>query len=316
MTSDIYPKDFFERRVKIDPKLCFIIMPFRDRYDGIKKAIDAILKQQGFEAVHAKDIQQAGVIHTDIWDHIQRAAVIIAEVSEYNPNVYFELGVAMTVKDKSRLIIIREASSKEQYPFDISIFRCLHYSIDTEKGFRELEMNLRNYLDKISSEDDFLKSAMDRMKEWENVEYEYDRLLQISDLKLLKRRLGEEDLDRRLCAYAFASAMYYGSDCKFWSDLNKDNEMVVQPAANLVCGRYIRPGYRALYALQFMSEGVIKETMDNVGLRMGDREFALRIADAVMQKEVAKLVENEAGRRIGHDEAQKLLIQFKRWDNI
>ena len=59
MSSNIYPRDFFERRVKIDPKLCFIISPFKEEYDFIRKAVESIVQQSGFTAVHAEDIQQA-----------------------------------------------------------------------------------------------------------------------------------------------------------------------------------------------------------------------------------------------------------------
>jgi len=53
MSSVIYPRDFFERQVRMDPKLCFVLSPFKAKYEGIRKAVDAIVTQCGFKAVHA-----------------------------------------------------------------------------------------------------------------------------------------------------------------------------------------------------------------------------------------------------------------------
>jgi len=314
MAGSIYPKDFFQRRAKMDAHLCFVLTPSKVAYDDIRKAVDEIAAPCGFSPVHASAIRRPGTIHTDIWDHMQRAAVVIADVSEHNPNVYFELGVAMAVKDESRLIILRNAASSEPIPFDLSIFRFIPYTLGSKEGLSKLTDDLAAFLKTISGEDDFIKKMIEGMREWESADYEYDRLPQISDLKILRRRLSEEDLDTRVRAYALAASMYYSSDCKFWTDLNKENGMVVGPLSALMCGRYVRPAYRSAYALQYMSEGIRRDALDTVKRRMGNKDIASRLADAVMQMAVQKFVEEEVGKYIPVDEGLRLIAEFKRWD--
>ena len=313
MSSVIYPRDFFERQVRMDPKLCFVLSPFKAKYEGIRKAVDAIVTQCGFKAVHAKDIQQPGIIHADIWDHIQRAAVIIADVTEYNPNVFFELGVAAAVKDKSRLIMVRESTCDDTFPFDISVFRYISYenSIPDSLEFAE---NLKAFLSNIQAEDDFLQKIHARMHDWEKMEYEYDVLLRVTDLKLLKKRTGEEVPDGTICAYAFASSMYHKCDCKFWTDLNKDNALVIAPVIHLICGRYVRPSFRAAYALQFMAERIIKDCTDSISRKIADKEISSRLTNAIVQLEIPKFVREEAGKYVPMAESMMLLTDFTRWE--
>jgi len=313
MSSVVYPRDFFERRARLDPKLCFIISPFRAEYDGIRKVLDGIVGQCGFRAVHARDIQHSGVIHSDIWDHIQRAAVVIADVTEHNPNVFFELGVAATVKDKSRLIMIRRAAEADAFPFDISVFRCISYE-NTIESFGEMSEHVRAFLANVQAEDDFLRRILDRMKEWEGMDHEYELMLHVTELKTLRKRAAEETLPEAIAAYCFASSMYHKCDCRFWTDVNKDNIMLVDPMTSLICGRYHRPGYRAAYALQFISERVMKDCIDSFSARIRDKEFAARLGTAVVQLGVEGLVAQESGRHIPASETELLLADFRRWD--
>lgn len=314
MTSIIYPKDFFEQQVKIDPKLCFILSPFKQNYEGIKEAIDFIVRDSGFEPVRADDIRQPGIIHSDIWDHIQRAAVIIADVTEYNPNVFFELGVAATVKDKSRLIIVRQSSTGGEYPFDISTFRYIPYE-NTIPGSRKLTENLKSFLKNIFREDDAILDISEKMLEWKEIEYEYDLSLKPSDLKRLKKLSWIDALDKEISAYAIASSMYYKCDCKFWTDLNRDNIKVAEPIAYMICGRYAKPAFRAAYALQYMDEKVMVECFKKIE-KTRTEDILKRLIKSIQSSKVKEFIKKESGKYIPIADAQKLLTDFKRWDVI
>jgi hypothetical protein len=263
--------------------------------------------------VRADDIPHPGIIHSDIWDHIQRAAVIIADITEYNPNVFFELGVAATVKDKSRLIIIRQPSGGEEYPFDIRPFRCIHYKNDIG-GTRKLAEDLKSSLKTIRREDDAIWSVLDKMKEWKENEYEYDFLLKRSDLKRLKRLPWVDKLDKDISAYALASSMLQMCDCKFWTALNRDNMKAAESLAYMIYGAYRRPRFRSAYALQFMEENVRDECLKKVEGKARTDNLSKRLILSIRSLRVKDFVEEEAGKGILLNRAKELLDEFERWD--
>ena len=318
MDSEVYPKDFFERKAKIDPKLCFILSPFKKEYQGIREAIDTIVRDCDFEPVRADDIRRPGIIHSDIWDHIQRAAVIIADVTEHNPNVFFELGVAATVKDKSRVIIIRQPRGGDEYPFDIRPFRCIHYE-NSIPGAHKLAEDLKSYLRTIRREDDALWGVLDKMREWQEYDHEYDFLLTRSELKRLRRLPWVDRLDKDVAAYALASSMLHACDCKFWTDLNSSNMKAAESLAYMICGAYRRPRFRSAYALQNMEETVRIECLKRVKKkveRTGIDDTIKGLIQSIESLRVKDFVKEEAGKSIELAKAQELLSIFERWDAI
>lgn len=309
MDSQVYPKDCLKRQVWIDPNLCFILSPFKREYGDIREAAERC----GFQPVRADDILEPGIIHSDMWDRIQRAAVIIADVTEHNPNVFFELGVAAAVKDKSRVIIIRQPNAGDEYPFDIGPFRCIHYD-DSVSGRRKLTEHLEAYLRTIRREDDDVWVIRDKMDKWRENEYEYEFLLKRPDLKHMKRSPWTHKLDREISAYALASALVYACDVRFWTDLNKDNVEAAKCLAHLMLGAYRHPRLRAAYALQHMHTDVRMECVRGVSTRGGTDRITHRMLEGIQSSTVKQVVEEEAGKGIDVEVAQVVLREFERWD--
>lgn len=318
MENITYPRDFFRERRRINPKLCFLLIPFRDEFESIRKAIEPIVQDSGFELVAADNIRRPGVIHADIWDHIQRAAVIIADVSVHNPNVYFELGVAAAVKDKSRLILIRRADSQEEYPFDVRLFRYISYQGEKpQEG--ELSKDLGAYLATIRREDDDLWGVLDKMRRWERANFEYDSMLDKKELMPLKHLPWVDQLEANVATYALASSMLHASHCGFWTKANSSNMEAVKPMAYLLCGPYRRPRLRAAYALQYVDENVKNECLKVVRKKMDAGEtdnIAEDLIQSIDSLSVKEFVSGEAGKRIDEDVANEVLNNFDHWGAI
>jgi len=315
MGSDIYPKDFFTRDKKIDPKLCFILSPFKEKYDEVKEAVNNIVRECDFEPVRADDIRQPGIIHNDIWNHIQKAAVIIADVTEYNPNVFFELGVVSTIKDKSRLIIIRQKNSKEEYPFDIGPFRYILYE-NSIGGARKLAEDLKSFLKAINREDDAVWDILNKMRQWEEYDHDYDYLLHRHDLKSLKRIPWVDQIGKDLAAYALASSMLYTCDCKFWTDLNRCNVNVAEVLSDLVCGAYRRPCFKSAYAIQYLDESVRFDCLRTIKEKAKSPGINIKLNDLIKSIEthtVKDFVKEESGKTIEPNVSLDLLSIFERW---
>ncbi len=76
-------------------KNCFVMMPFGDKFNGIwKNVIKPSVEECGDICVRSDNIFNAGVIINDIIKCIRSADYLIAELTNKNPNVYYELGFA------------------------------------------------------------------------------------------------------------------------------------------------------------------------------------------------------------------------------
>jgi hypothetical protein len=70
-------------------KLCFVLMPFAEKYKSVYDIIiKPAAKQFDLEAKRADDIFDTKPIIQDIWEHINKAKLIIANLSRKNP-MYF-----------------------------------------------------------------------------------------------------------------------------------------------------------------------------------------------------------------------------------
>ncbi len=68
---------------------------------------------------------------------IMQAAVCFADITEDNPNVWFELGYAIAVNKDLCLVCSTERSSR--YPFDVQHRNIVKYSVDSSQDFDKLK---------------------------------------------------------------------------------------------------------------------------------------------------------------------------------
>jgi nucleoside 2-deoxyribosyltransferase len=58
-----------------------------------------------------------------VWESVNRARLIIADMTERNPNVFYELGIAHTLGKP----VIMITQSMDYVPFDLKHLRCIVY---------------------------------------------------------------------------------------------------------------------------------------------------------------------------------------------
>jgi hypothetical protein len=111
----------------IEPRLCFVLMPFQARLAAAYSQVRQALKDQcGITCRRADEIQNPGRITADIWHGIHRARFLVADLTERNPNVFYELGAAHALRKRVILLIERG----EEVPFDLVDVRYLRYDIE------------------------------------------------------------------------------------------------------------------------------------------------------------------------------------------
>lgn len=90
-----------------------------------KNIIQPTVKGSGLECVRADEIQDSGLIDKSMYALLMHADLVIADISTYNPNAIYELGIRHAVRPYST-IIINEKGGK--IPFDLDHTRTFHYS--------------------------------------------------------------------------------------------------------------------------------------------------------------------------------------------
>ena len=115
------------RSLPTEGDYCFVLMPFSNDYDlqnVYKNHVKLVIENKcGLRCERADDIYNISGVMQSIWEGINRARLIIADVTGRNPNVFYELGIAHTLGKP--VIIITQ--SMDYVPFDLRHMRCIVY---------------------------------------------------------------------------------------------------------------------------------------------------------------------------------------------
>jgi hypothetical protein len=103
---------------------CFIVMPFGQEWSGdVHRILAKACEAAGVRAVRGDDLFTPTDILEDIWQSLNAADFVIADITGRNPNVLYELGIAHTLA-KPVLILSRDASD---IPIDLATRRVILY---------------------------------------------------------------------------------------------------------------------------------------------------------------------------------------------
>jgi hypothetical protein len=110
-----------------DQRPCFVAMPYgEDWFESVKQTILNAGKAKRFDCVVSLDMSTAGQIVEQIWQQLRRAEVVVADLTNGNPNVYYEVGLAHALGKE----IIFITQDQNELPFDLSKSRCIRYEED------------------------------------------------------------------------------------------------------------------------------------------------------------------------------------------
>jgi hypothetical protein len=146
----MYPHSYFAQgQVRRQPRKCFVIMPFRPEMDEIYQVVRETLEapRHGFECSRASDFMSGRHVMEDILRGIGEAEVVIADLTGANPNVFYELGIAHTVREPDTVLMLTQDIAT--VPFDLRPFRCIEYT-QSIRGARELSSKLSSAIEEIA----------------------------------------------------------------------------------------------------------------------------------------------------------------------
>ena len=120
----------------------FVLMPFKAKLEKIYvNHIKKLAEELGVRMLRADEIFSPKPFMEKVWDGICAAQLILADCTEKNPNVFYEIGMAHTVGKKVVLI----TRSDKDIPADIKHFDYIPYIYDPE-GVETLMEKLRTFL--------------------------------------------------------------------------------------------------------------------------------------------------------------------------
>lgn len=120
----------------------FVLMPFNSKLQKVyTEHIKKLGAELGITIERADDHFQPKPFMQKVWDGICTASLIIADCTDKNPNVFYEIGMAHTVGKKVVLL----TRSKDDIPSDIQHFDYIEYVYDPE-GVQLLLDKLRVFI--------------------------------------------------------------------------------------------------------------------------------------------------------------------------
>lgn len=158
----LYPKAFIAAaRLNREQGRAFVAMPFKAKHsDSLWKIIQSACSTCDLSIHRADESVLPNAIIADILEELEKAEIIICDLTGINSNVCYELGIAHARCD-SVVLLCKEG---EKLPFDFASIRCIFFNLTTSEGRLKLLENLSKTLEALkgSGSPMVIESAIDR----------------------------------------------------------------------------------------------------------------------------------------------------------
>ena len=214
-------------------RTCFVIMPFsksktctEGQWTGIfEKMIKPAIEASGYHC--RRSTATRGNLIKEIIQDLDASWVVLADLTDKNPNVFYELGVRHALKDRTILI----AQNRDDIPFDLQSYASHVYDWKTEDGKKQFSQRIGTLLADVDQNpnradnpvSDFLEIRMRNQQPTVN-DVQLDELEKRVNLlegayQSLKRRYPTgSDLNNALSDVANASPFDEEKNVEFWFD--------------------------------------------------------------------------------------------------
>lgn len=153
----IYPKQLGKQSIPVERNHCFFLMPFSKEFDIIYGTIKQYLNDANFICNRADEISGSTPIVAKILTSIMKSQYIIVDITKCNPNVFYELGIAHTLKEARNVFLIKQKSYEA--PFDIKHLTYLEYD---PQNLMLLSSQICDYLNESRAKNEFYEALRQR----------------------------------------------------------------------------------------------------------------------------------------------------------
>lgn len=144
----VYPKQFRKIKIPIERDRCFVLMPFSEEYDRLYGLIKDTLTNMGVNCLRDDEIFGSQPFMNKVLNEILRSRYLIVILTDYRPNVLYELGIAHCFKDVENVLILIDKKSKignsiHEKAADLSHLTYIEYDINNGSMIRS---NIREFI--------------------------------------------------------------------------------------------------------------------------------------------------------------------------
>ena len=127
-------------------RICFVVCPIgednsntRNRSDKLlKHIIEPVCDKNNLEVIRVDTLNSSDSITNTIVEYLNTADLVIADLSDHNPNAFYEIGYRSALKKP----IIHLKNKETSIPFDISSIRTFDYDLTDLDAVTELKQRL------------------------------------------------------------------------------------------------------------------------------------------------------------------------------
>ena len=117
-------------------KICFVISPIggegtdiRHRANQVlRHVIEPAVKSFDYKAIRADAISTPGMITSQVIEHVLESSLVIADLTDHNPNVFYELAVRHLVRKP----FIQLIDKNQNLPFDVAGARTIFFDLSLD----------------------------------------------------------------------------------------------------------------------------------------------------------------------------------------
>lgn len=134
-------------------KTCFVISPIGKEGTDTRKNSDDLLdliilpavEKYDFKVIRGDQIPGPSIITEDIIDLVQNSDLCIIDLTDRNPNVYYECGR----RHETAKPYIQIKRKEEDLPFDVAGIRTIDYDLSDGRTIRNSVEKIRTYVDEM-----------------------------------------------------------------------------------------------------------------------------------------------------------------------
>jgi hypothetical protein len=111
--------------------ICFVVSPIGEPGSPTRRRSDQVLKHiirpaaeaAGFRTIRADELNESGLISTQIIQHIVNDPIVVADLTDSNANVFYELAMRHAIAKPCVMII----DQGQRLPFDVAGMRAVQF---------------------------------------------------------------------------------------------------------------------------------------------------------------------------------------------
>ena len=138
-------------------KTCFVVSPIGKENSNTRINADKLFKHIikpvcdacDFNPIRVDKLNDANSITQTIIEHLEKSDLVIADITELNPNVFYEMGY----RARTQKPLIHLKRKGERLPFDVTTIRTLEYDLTDLDSVEEIKERLAQTIESFDYSD-------------------------------------------------------------------------------------------------------------------------------------------------------------------